>query len=266
MPKLAAIVCWGILAPQIMNAEVYVRGVHHIPGSYRYAREVRTLDIVNEWWFGKDKVAFSTRGWAYDYSGNTDWRLVLDREKQRIVILNLTKKTYWEFPLSATLGTFVKDDALRWLAQFKVYGTLVPTGSMADVLGRPCQEFEIKEWIIRNDEDRFYDGQSKARVSEDVPFDWKLSRDLLLWVRTLSNPQNDYLRDLDGIHGFVLASEEMTSEGGNLVTWAFRVDEIIVRDPPAGTFDPPADFKRQDSLDIETLWSLRGIIYICPIY
>jgi hypothetical protein len=266
MKKAMAFLGLGILAAVVLRAEVYVRGVHHIPGGYRYGRNVPRLAIFNEWWIGKDKAAFSSSGWAYEYSGNTDWQLVLDKARGRMIIVNLSEKAYWEIALNAPLAAFVDAAALRWLSQFKVYGQTSSTGGRASVLGKYCREIEIAEWIISNDEDRFYDRRRKSLVTADIPFNWKLAREVFLWAASLFNPQEAYVAEMEKLGGFVLASDEETSEGGSIVTWSFKVDEMDVRRPPRGIFDPPVGFKKLEKLDVKALLGLKSIIFMSPIY
>ena len=62
MKTIITFLCVFILVSTAIQADVYVKGILHIDGGYRYGYNVPDIDVVNEWWFGKDKVTFRSNG------------------------------------------------------------------------------------------------------------------------------------------------------------------------------------------------------------
>jgi hypothetical protein len=254
-----------LLLPSWLQAEIYVKGILHIEGGYRYGHHVPDSEVVNEWWFGRDKVSFTSSGWRFDYSGYGDWRLILDQEKQRILVVNMTSKSFVEIPLPMVLTAHVEPPLPERLKDFEIDGKVSEAGREESVLGKKCAVYDVAEWMIRRD-DRFYDRRRRIISTQDVAFDWKMADKIHQWVASFFNPRSTYLTELGKIRGFVLASEEEVFEGGSRVGFSFKVTEISEKTPPADIYGPPIDFLKRGKLGFLELFAIRGTVYGNPLY
>ena len=254
-----------LLLPSWLQADIYVKGILHIDGGYRYGHNVPVSEVVNEWWFGRDKASFSSSGWRYDYSGYGDWRLILDQGRQRILVINLTGKSFVEIPLPTVLAAHVDPPLPERLKDFEIDGKVSEAGRHETVLGRKCAVYDVAEWMIRRD-DRFYDRRRRIVSTQDVGFDWKMADKIYQWVASIFNARSTYLAELEKIRGFVLASEEEVFEGGSRVGFSFKVTEISEKTPPDDIYGPPMGFLKREKLGFLELYAIRGTVYGNPLY
>lgn len=253
--------------PSYLRADIYVRGVLHINGGYRYGHNVPDSEVVNEWWFSKDKMAYSSTGWNFDYfyGGSRDVRFIWDREKMRVLAIDLSGKSYLDFSLSADLVSCVDENAAGWMGQFLLDGRVEKTGRTETVLERSCDEYRVSEWMIRQD-DRFFDRRRTLLVTRDVPFDWRMADDLVRWVASFVRPQPRYISELKKMEGFILSSRESVFEGGSEVSFNFRVLEIRETKAPEHLYESPEGFTGKALLAVNDLSNLRAIFFLYSLY
>ncbi len=248
-----------------LQADIYVKGILHIGGGYRYGHNLPDSEVVNEWWFGPHKASFSSSGWRFDYSGYGDWRLILDQEKRRILVVNITGRSFIEIPLPMVIAAHVDPPLPERLKDFEIDGKVSEAGKEEIVLDRKCTVYDVSEWMIRRD-DRFYDRRRRVISAQDVPFDWTLADKIYEWVASFFNPRPAYLSELEKIQGFILASEEEVFEGGSRVGFSFKVTEISEKTPPADVYGPPGNFLKKERLGFLELFTIRGTVYGNPLY
>ncbi len=245
---------------------VYVRGALRISGGYRYGRNVPDADVVNEWWFSKDRLAFSSTGWNSEFGGNQDLRFVLRHDARRLLMVNLTGNSYVEVALPTNPADHLSQDVAAWLKGSLVDGQMGETGRTGSVMQIACSEYQAAEWMIRFDDDRIFDRRRTLLVARDVPFEWRLADELFLDVASFFNPQPRYLSELKKKDGFVLASDESVFDGGSEVKSSFRVVEIRKAAAPAGIYDPPQGFSRKETLTISDLFNVRAVLFLYSLY
>ena len=231
---------------------VYVKGNHHFDSYYSYGTINPESDQVNQWWFDKGKVSFITPG----------WRLTLDKQEKRIIVVNRREKNYTEIPLpvepSSHLESFI--DILK---DYQLDGTITAMGEKETVNQKVCDSYKVSEWIIYQ-KNRFYDRDRTVKITSDVPFDWRLLEELHQWVRSYFSPQKSYLSHLEKLKGFVWASREVQINKGKEIKWSFRVVEISSKEAPGDTFTIPKDYKKKDKLSRDDIIGIRGTVYIFP--
>ncbi len=234
-------------------AVVYVKGNHHFDSYYNDGVMHPESDQVNEWWFDKDKVSFVT----------PDWRLTLDKQNKRIIVVNRREKTYTEILLPSEISSHLDQSLIEILKEYEVVGTIKATGKKETVDQKVCDIYEVSEGIIYQKK-HFYDRDRTIKITEDVSFDWRLLKELHLWILSYFYPQKSYLSDLEKLNGFVLASRDVQINQGIKFKWDFNVVEISNKQAPPDTFTIPVDFKKKDKLSREELIGIRGTLYIYP--
>lgn len=201
-----------LLQPFAIRADAYAKGLLHIEGGYRYGRTIPDSVVVNEWWFGKNRMAFSSVGWRFEWGGNRDVRFIWDKDKKRLLAIDLSQRSYVEGSLPWNLVSSVDGDTAAWLDQFLIDGRVEKTGRSVNLLDHACEEYHITEWMIRKD-DRFFDRVRTVMVARDVPFDWRMADELYRWVASFTHPQPRYVSELKKMAGFILTSRESMFEG-----------------------------------------------------
>ncbi|MCK4825556.1 hypothetical protein KA005_57945 [bacterium] len=264
MKKSIIFFCMFLYFSFFIHADVYVKGILHVDGGYRWGHNVPELNVINEWWFGKNKVTFISTGWRLEFL-NTDRRLTLDKEKQHILVVDLKEKSYVVVPLPMNLSSHVDPPLTKQLNRYKIYGAVKTTGEKKTIHQKECEGYTVVEWILQGDV-RFYERERAIMATTQVPFDWKLINELYEWIRSFINPQNTYISELKKMKGFVLAEDVIVFESAGKVTWSFKVLEISEKKAPLLIYDLPKEYKKKDKLNGQDLWDIRGIVYPWPLY
>lgn len=266
MRKIIAFFCLFIFISLwvCIQADVYVKGVLHIDGGYRYGHIVPDIDAVNEWWFGKDRVTFITTGWQLEFMG-TDWRFTLDKEKKQLLVINLKNKTVVNISLEKPPLSYVDPSYVRVLDDFRFNGTVEKQGVKKKFLKKTCDVYRVLEWLMEVDL-RFYERERTILVNPDVPFDWRLFNELFQWLRSFFNPDPAYVDRLQTIKGFIMKSHETYMPRGGRLTWDFKVMEISHKKAPENVYGIPKDYKQQEKFSLRDLRTMITIVYTWPIY
>lgn len=266
MKKIITFFCLFIFVSlwACIQADVYVKGVLHVDGGYRYGHMVPEINAINEWWFGKDKVTFITTGWQLEFMG-TDWRFTLDKEKKRILVINLKKKTFVEVSLEKAPLSNVDPSTVKVLADFSFNGTVEKQGEKKNFLKNTCDVYQAREWLMEVDL-RFYERVRTIFVNPDVPFNWQLFNELFQWIRFFFNPDPAYISQLRKINGFIMKADEIFMPRGGRLAWDFQVLEMNHNKAPENIYGIPKNYKPQEKLSLRDLRSMITIVYPWPIY
>jgi hypothetical protein len=247
-----------------LYADVYVRGILHVKGGYRYGRVVEDINAVQEWWFSKNRVTFQSTGWNTWAMAN-EWRLTLDKKKKRILAINLKTNTYTEVLLDKNPLSYLDPGMEKILSNYKFNGTVEKKNKKSKYFQKSCDVYQVHEWMMEQDL-RFYERIRTIWVTPDVPFDWKLFDELFDWIRSFYNPKTDYVSALKTINGFILKSDEAFTPRGGELKWDFKVVEISTKRSLTNMHDIPTDCKRLGKLTRRDLTDLRVMVYPWPIY
>ena len=248
-----------------IQTDVYVKGKLKIDAGYRCGRYVPEAEITNEWWFGKDKVTFITTGWDLEWM-STGWRFTLDREEERIIVTNLTNKSFIEVPFSMNSQSLLGQSYKDRLQMVRIDGKVKKLNEKRIILEKECDVYEFREWI--NAFDRFYDRDRTTLATEDVPFDWKLMDDLFMWIRSFFNLRKSYISELGKFKGFILEESAIFYQlGGQQIRWSLKVSEISQKKAPTNIYGAPdGAFNKKDKFAYVDLVYMRRIVYPRPIF
>jgi len=252
----------------IAQADVYVKGILHFEGSYRYGINVPGADVVNEWWFGKNKITFISTGWRFkvdDVANNTDMRFTLDKEKQCFFVVNLKEKFYAEIPLPINLLLHMDKSIADSLKNYQINGDIKKTGKRETINQKVCDVYKVSEWISYGDI-RFYDRDRTIMTTTDVPFNWKLANELFRLIRSFFNPQETYLSELKKMKGFVMAAKHLLFNEGYQVKLSFKIVEISNKKPPKDIYDIPQGFRKKEKLNFTDLDNMISKLYVFHYY
>ncbi|MEW6368814.1 MAG: hypothetical protein AB1714_29650 [Acidobacteriota bacterium] len=252
-----------LLAPAGLWGDVYVKGILRVEGGYRLGHHVPEQEVTCEWWIGRRQATCTRTGWRIDFMTN-DWRFTVDRERNRMLGVNLTEKFFFETPLTASPVGIMEPPAAERLKMYKVDGTVEQAGAKEKVAGRTCEVYRVAEWIVRNG-DRYYDRDRVVKVTREVPFDPQLAAAWEQWIRPLFNPASEYLEALNRMPGFLMAEDTVLYHNGNQLTWSFSVVEISEKKPPDGIYDVPGGFEKKN-LGPAELADIRDAVYPQPLY
>jgi len=248
----------------VVHADVYVKGILHVDSGYRYGHNVPEINAIQEWWFGKDKVTYMSTGWNL-WAMNTDWRFTLDREKKRILVINLNNATFMDVSLHKDPLSYVDPSYVKLLPDLQFNGTVEKQREKKNFLEKICDIYKVNEWLMEVDL-RFYERVRTILVTPDVPFEWQLFNELFHWIRSFFNPQPSYVSELRKINGFIVKSDEVFMPRGGRLRWDFKILEISHKKAPANIYGIPINYKRQERFSQRDMTSIRTVVYPWPIY
>jgi hypothetical protein len=266
MEKIFAAASIFLLGIASAQADVYVRGILRVPGSYRWAHNVPDVEVVREWWFGQNKMTFISTGWSYEYNPRWDWRFTLEKETNGLLAVNLSERWYVELALDADPLTLFDSGLAGYFKVFQMGGRVVNTGEKETILGRECEVFKVEEWVEAAKANRFYEIERTMRLTTDVPFPWRIFEELRRRLTALFNPDEALSKGWSGLEGFILAEDVLFFELAGKLSWSFAVEEISEKPAPAGIFDIPANFQKKEKITPGELFDMFGMLYPEPIY
>jgi hypothetical protein len=252
-----------ILITLSVQADDYVKGILHVDGGYRWGQNVPENNAVYEWWFAKDKVTLMVTGWRLQFL-NTDRRLTFDIKKNRVIAVDLIKKTFVEIPLKMNPLSQIDTILANALKRFKMFGMVKKTGIKKTLQLKKCEEYLVQEWILKGDI-RYFQRDRKVMATTDVSFDWRLLDKLYEWIRSFFNPRESYSTELKKINGFVLTEDGTIYESAGDVTYNFKVKEISQLQPPPGIYNVPTGFHKKNHFSRRDLLDIRDLLYPWPL-
>ncbi|MCP4146475.1 MAG: hypothetical protein GY757_01880 [bacterium] len=245
-------------------ADVFVKGVLHIDGGYRYGRTVQEVNADNLWWFAKNKVTYISKGLTLKVM-DTDLRVTLDKEKNHVIVSNLKEKSYVIVPLDKEPMSIADPAYPKRIEKLQHNGTVKKEAGKKFFLGKSCDSYDLYLWLMEVDL-KVREKKRTVLATTDVPFDYLLNDKLTLWIHSLLNIHPDYTAQLKKIKGFVLKTEEMIVARGSKEKWDFKVLDISEKKAPANIYGIPANFKRKDKLAVYELDALKNLLYPYPIF
>ena len=263
MKTIITFLCAIILFTFFVQADGYVKGIFHVDGGYRWGQNVPENNALYEWWFTNDKVTLIVTGWRLQFL-NTDRRLTFDIKKNRVIAVDLIKKTFVEIPLTMNPLSQIDPELAKALKRFKMFGKVKKTGTQKTIQHKKCEEYLVQEWILKGDI-RYFQRDRKVMATTDVSFDWQLLAKLYEWIRSFFNPRGSYVNELKKINGFVFAENGTIYESAGEVTYNFKVKEISQLQPPPGIYDAPIGFRKENHFSRTDLLDIRDLLYPWPL-
>jgi hypothetical protein len=248
---LGCLVALSLYLPLVAGADIRVLGTLSVEPAPEWGRKATDLTIAREWWFAGDRMAFVTQ----------DWRYVFDKSRGRILVINTTDRYFVEAGMTVDSRKLVDPGYVRALGRFRANGTVERSPKKKTVLGRECAGTVISEWLV-DDNQHFFDRDRTVYATTDVPFDWRLSRDLAAWMLSFFNPEMTYFGGMRSIEGFPLAETDVYVRNTRRTAYGTEVTDIREATPAGGFYDIPEGFSRREKLSQRDLLAMRQILYL----
>jgi hypothetical protein len=265
MKKLlvASAVLWLGLSAQ---ADTYVKAAWHYPERYHHGNIQPAYDVIQEWWFGKDKVTWIRQGFSNleGYPITPALRVTLDKAAKRIIFAGAggflkDEDKYWvEIPLGAPPGDYLPPETVDLLASFSMDGKVLGPAPATEKETEAA--FETEETLARGSQVIF---SVHRRVATDPrpDFDSGLARVLGDWVRSHFGPSKSLEEQLGTVRGFVRRVSSVHQDRGEEIRADYSVLEVANREAPAEIYDPPRGYEKADRLTIDNLFDLIQALY-----
>lgn len=255
---------WGLilLLSTELQADINLKAVYHFEARYHHGSMQSDYGLAYEWWISKDRISLFRQEYRNyeDYVLEPAIRLTYDKGLGRIIVVNYSDSIYAVVPMKGSMDDFCDSTLVDALQFYRANGTIRQTGETTTIDQKLCNIFEVNEELYYGD-NRFYDRQRIIKMTVDVPFDWRLVEEMFQWIRAFFNPEPGLLDELQKMHGFIYAAEDVRFSRGEQIKSTFNVIEIYQKDAPENIYEPPVKLKKLKQLNQDVVIPLRRIIY-----
>lgn len=255
MRRTFIVVIAVLLLASAALADIRVIGALRFEPNPQWGRKATDLALAREWWFGRNVMALLTE----------EWRYVFDKNRGRILVINVKDKYVVASPMTADARDLVEPGFLDALGHTQVNGTITKSPNRRTALGKDCPGTVVSEWIISDDR-HVFDRDRTIFASPDVPFDWRMNRDLTMWMVMFFNPQMGYFGGLRSIEGFPLVETDVFTRKGQAMNYGTEVTEMWDVTPAPDFYEIPAGFSRKDKLSQRDVLAMRQLLYFVYFY
>lgn len=240
-----------MLLPATARADYRVIGSLGVEPAPEWGRKAEGMAIAREWWFNPTQMAFVAPGWRY----------VFDKGRGRILVINTTDGYFIEASVMADTRDLVDREYAESLGRMRANGTIAKTPNRKTVLGRGCSDTAVSEWLL-DDNQHVFDRDRNVYATTDVPFDWRMYRDLTTWMVSFFNPEMAYFGGLRSIEGFPLAETDVCVRNGRSTSYGIEIKEIGEATPPKDFYEIPAGLSRKEKLGRRDIQAIRQLLYL----
>jgi len=242
MKRMFTLLALVLLASALVHADVYSKKVVR-DDTYFIGIPWGSTEIgVEELWIGERQAALTQEGKTY----------VLDLDRSTFVFISHAAGTYVEMPLPLDLSLVLSDEIQHRYETDSQAGEVQETGETADVLEKSCREYDVVYWTPRHGEQQNL-RKIKVWATTDLDFDWRIFEQLLENMRQLHNRDARLRQELLKIEGLQMRLE-LHNDG---FFWDRRfvseAVEFAEKEPPPGTYVPPADYVRKEQVTSQEL-------------
>lgn len=232
MKKLLLVSTLVLLSVTFLSADIYVK--QQTKTSPFMGQPAK--DILQEQWFGNNKIATITQDNAFAINLN---------EKKFYMISNKSK-TYVEATLPLDISKLMPDQMAGMMKTMmdSMTVSVQPNGQSKKILNWNTKGYDVKMNMMGMDMKMVF------WATADVPFDWKKLASLSgeLYKAQLKVGEK-FVEEFKKIEGFPVASDmEMMGMKVNMTTI-----EISDKPSPSGVYAPPPGYTKKDKMAMEDM-------------
>jgi hypothetical protein len=227
MKKLFAILGLISALSLSLSADIYIKSKTHQDAMSVMGQNQPAKDSISEQWMGDNQFAMISE----------DQTIVIDLKKNIGFVINHKAKTFIEMTLPLDMSKLLPPEAAQMASMMKMTATVAPTDETKKIGRWDCRGYNLTMSMM---------GMSfamKIWASTDVPFDINTYKTKFMGytLKSLGPMMDDSaVKEMMKIKGFNI-STQMEMFGSKITT---EVTEISKKNPPAGTFAPPAGYTK----------------------
>ncbi len=235
MKKALSIVFIAGFAVAFANADTLIRQTSHTDAVTMMGQTQPARDDTQEIWIGQDQMATVTK----------DMTIIVDTNRKVLDMVNHSKKTYVEMTLPLDMSQYLPPQMAQMMAATKV--TVTPKGLTQQINQWNCDGYEVVMDM----------GMMKMKMmvwaTTNVPFDWaKVQENLSSQVMKASMRLTDAaMAEFKKIKGFQIKADVGIEIMQSQINASTVVNEISSKPAPAGIYAVPADYTKQDKLNMQ---------------
>lgn len=226
----------------VVAADVYVKSLSHSDPVSMMGQNQPARDNFTEQWIGDGQIAVIS-------PSNT---MLIDLNKNVMRIVNDKAKTYVETTLPLDYSKMLPAQMGSMLQGMKTKVTVKATGNKKTYGTRSCDEYEVSVNIVMMSMTM----TMKVYASMDVPLDYPeyvQKVHPILMKSQFIGIDDASVAEFGKIQGYWIAQETNGEVMGAKIHQTTEVIEITSKPAPAGTYELPAGYTKQDTLSMQDL-------------
>ena len=236
-----------LVIPLAVQADVYIKQKNHTDEMKLMGQTQPASDQIFVSWMGKDKARLD----LYE-----DKSIIIRLDKNVMYTIDHAEMKYAEFPYSETGDIFSAaisgpdlSDEEQAEAQKMIKGfaqmmqpevSVKETGETQKIKSWKCKKYIMTMKIMG------ITNTSEVWATEDIKIDYELYMSLRLSMMPKSPGLDKMLEDMKKIKGLIVLSTGTMSMMGTDVKTTQELIEVAKKSAPAGTYDIPTGYKKED--------------------
>ena len=234
MKKIIVIMSLVLVCGLFLSADVYIKQNTHSDAVQIMGQTTPERNEVNHMWIAKNKMAMHGK----------DGSFIVDLDKKHVLMINHTNKTYVVMTIPIDLNKYFPAQMMQMMGDVKV--SISPTGNSKTIGQWKCEEYSMEMSMM------MFTTKGTLYATTDVPFDWKeYQKDMYAsFAQATMRLSEESVKEFEKIKGFQIQTEMIVDMMGTEMKTLQTVEEITKKDAPAGTYDAPEGYTKQDKLSL----------------
>ncbi|MBU1338972.1 MAG: hypothetical protein KKD56_07895 [Acidobacteria bacterium] len=237
MKKTILIISLVLVCGLFLSADVYIKQNTHSDAVQIMGQSTPEKNEVNHMWIGKNKMAMHGK----------DGSFIVDLDKKHVLMINHSNKTYIPMTIPIDLDAYFPPQLMQMMGDVKV--SISPTGNSKTIGTWKCEEYTMEMNMM------MFTTKGTIYATTDVPFDWKEYQQEMYasFAQATMRLSEESVMEFQKIKGFQIQTEMIVNMMGTEMKTVQIVEEIAKKDAPAGTYDAPSDYTKQDKFSLQDL-------------
>lgn len=237
MKRTFLLVLLVLLSATFASADYYIKQNVHTDAFSMMGQSQPPKDEVNKLWIGKNKMAMHGEEQSF----------VIDGEKNIAYMINHPSKSVVEMEIPLDISKYLPEQFMQMMGGVTV--TVKPTGETQKIKEWTCSGYDVAMNMM------MFKMNMKIWATKDVPFDWQTFQNQMFsqMAKATMRLTDEAVQEFLKIEGFQIKSEVTMNIMGADMKTIQEVVEIAKMDAPAGTYDSPVGYKKQDKLSMQDM-------------
>ncbi len=236
------------IVPLAVQADVYIKQLNHTDGFSMMGQSQPAKDDLFITWMGKEMARM-------DYGDETT--IIVRLDKKMMYMINHAEKKYAEFAIGGKDDIFTQaisgaglsgEDQAQARKMMEGFSKMMKpkvsvkvTGETQKINNWNCQKYNMEMSMMGTT------SKTEIWASEDIKIDYSLYRSLTYSVMAQMPGIEDMMKEMEKIKGIVVRSTGATSMMGTDVKSTQELQEVSDKSAPAGTYDVPSGYKKENN-------------------
>jgi hypothetical protein len=228
--KSLALACLALLAPAA-SADLVLTSKSHTDAYTLFGKDVPAKDGSSTLWIGKDRLRIESEG----------LNAIVRLDQKRLILLDAKEKVWRAVELPFDFKRYLPPEKVP--AAEQMFGARVLRARLDERdETKKIGEWNAKRWEITLSQVNQAVTKEVVWASTDLKADGAAYAQMQAALLSLSPEQRNLVKELPRIQGIPVRRERSQNLSGVWVTTVEEVTSAAEKEPPAGLYDPPADF------------------------